>query len=221
MRKILIFLLALVMASSVAACSNKDNDDSSNQTASQNSEEQQPGENNTNESDMNVYDPQGNKNLVPIGKTVTAEFTNNSGAKHTVSMSVDAVVRGDDALSFINDTMMGNKSYWVAQAPDDESQEYIVLTITYTLVDYSEGDIRDRSSCRAFTGTFEPYPALIATMYYDADNGYPQLSRTEITVGETITGYEVFQIRVDDDAPTMAYECRLADMSDGLWFKLY
>ncbi len=166
-------------------------------------------------------DPQGNKHLVSIGTTATTTFTNKDGEKHSVAMCVEEVFRGEAALSFINDSMMGEGSMWSAEAPKEADQEYLVAKISYSLESYDAGDEREVWSCYAFSGTFEAYPSLLAAMFYNEGKGYAHLFGLTVKVGETVTAYEIFQVSKDDPSPCMAYGCYSADLSDGLWFKLY
>lgn len=251
MKKIALLALALILILSIAACNgNTDNaagNNSTSPTASQNGNESDTGpsdsqgsenepspsdsqgdENSPSPSDSQddenepvSGDPQGNTNLISIGTTATSTFANRYGVKHSASMCVEEVIRGDAALTFINDTMMAEKSLWSAEAPKEEDQEYIVAKITYSLLAYDDGDARAASFCYAYSGTFEAYPSLLASMFYDKDNNYPRLSNTEVKVGETVTAYEIFQISKTDSSPAMTYGCTLADLSNGLWFKLY
>jgi len=212
MKKILIFTFILILAVSFSACGGSTGDgNSTDPSASQDKSND----------DSDSGDAQGNTNLIPVGTNATSTFEDRYGTKHSVSMCVEDISRGKAALSFINDKMMEGKSVWSAEAPKEEDQEYIVATITYTLLSCDEGNSREASSCYAFSGTFEAYPNLLAAMYYDKDNGYPELSTMEVNVDETVTAYEVFQISKDDPSPVMAYCCHLADFSDGLWFELY
>jgi len=229
----ILLILALIL---VAYGCNTDNginsgNDSTSPPASQNDNDtatlQSDGDsgaaadNNTSDEDTPLSgDPQGNSNLYPIGTTATGEFANRYNVRHSVTMVVEEVIRGDAALSFINDEMMAAKTMWAAEAPDEEDQEYLVAKITYTLLAFDEDDIRTVTTCYAYSESFEEYPSLIAGMFYDKDNGYPQLSSMEVNVGETVTGYVIFQISKNDAAPVMSYCCNLADLSNGLWFKL-
>lgn len=235
MKKILSLSLTLMLVLSLAACSGDTNkegksdnkgDSKNNQTTSQSKNDDaseasasEASASDTSESDAG--DQQGNTNLIPIGTTATATFENRYGVKTSASMCVDEIIRGEDALAFINDQMMAEKSMWSAEAPEEEDQEYIVAKITYSLLAYDEGDESSPSYCYAYSATFEPYVDLLAAMYYDADNNYPELSSIEMKVGETVSGYEIFQVSKSDDSPVMAYRSHLADLSDGLWFKLY
>ena len=221
MKKLVLLVVSIILATSLVACGGSNSNSGSNNSASSSGSSASSSSASSSSSAAVSGDPQGNKNLVSIGTTATSTFENRSGVKHSVSMRVDEVIRGDAALSFINDKMMAEKKSWSAAAPDDPNQEYIVVKITYTLLAFDEGDVRAISFCYAYTGAFEAYPSLAAAMYYDKDHGYPRLSNTEIKVGDTITGYEVFQISKADASPTMAYGATLADLSNGLWFKLY
>lgn len=233
MKKFLTLTLALILALSLVACGGNNNDTSAdkkenNSTDSADTKEDDEKDDDAKSDDdkddddtSDSGDPQGNENLTPIGTAATSTFKNRDGEKHSVSICVEEIVRGEEALSFINDNMMAASSTWSAEAPKEEDQEYLVAKITYSLLDFDGGDTRAASSCYAFDESFEAYPSLIASMFYDKDNGYPHLSNMDVNVGETVTAYEIFQIRKDDPAPTMAYGCYLADLSDGLWFELY
>lgn len=225
MKKIALLALALILILSIAACNgNTDNaagNNSTSPTASQNGNESDtgPSDSQDDENEPVSGDPQGNTNLISIGTTATSTFSNRYGVKHSASMCVEEVIRGDAALTFINDTMMAEKSLWSAEAPKEEDQEYIVAKITYSLLAYDDGDARAVSSCYAYSGTFEAYPSLVAAMFYSQK--HPELFNTEVKVGETVTAYEIFQISKTDSSPAMTYGCTLADLSNGLWFKLY
>lgn len=241
MKKIVLLTLAFILTLSLAACGGNGTDtpsstdgnnssdtpsgtegsNSTNSPASQSVGDTTSGGNNGSDNASDAGDPQGNTNLISLGTTATSTFANRYGEKHSVSMCVEEVIRGEAALSFINDSMMAEKGSWSAEAPDEEDQEYIVVKITYSLLAYDEGDVRAASFCYAYSGTFEAYPSLIAAMFYDKDNNYPELSNMEVKVGETVTAYEIFQIEKADLSPTLVYGCYLADLSDGLWFKLY
>lgn len=227
MKKILVFIIVLISIFSLAACRGNNNstsnkNDNSNSSISQNNYNTKLNESITDDNpEFDAEDPQGSINLISIGNTATATLSTRSGVKHSVSMCVEEIFRGEAALSFINDNMMAAKSMWSAESPTEEDQEYIVAKITYTLLAFDEGDTREASPSYAFTGDLEPYPNLAAAMYYDKDNNYPELFRSEVKAGETITAYEIFQISKEDPSPVMAYANNLADLSDGLWFKLY
>jgi hypothetical protein len=232
MKKMLLLMLALTLTLSLAfaACSsNRDgNSSTKNPPVSQGDNDATPSENEGDDNPSESGDPQGKANLIPIGKAATATLTSWPSTHHTVSMCVDEVLRGDAALSFINNNMMAEKKVWSATAPDDEDQEYIVAKITYSLLAYEDDDDSDGNAdakrislSYAYSETYEAYPNLLAAMYYDEDNGYPELGMMEVKVGETVTAYEIFQIRKDDDAPSMVYGRTSADLSDGLWFELY
>lgn len=232
MKKTLSLLLALVLVFSLAACGNAGNNSEVNSAGSsflESSEEDVSQAESSNAEDISKSDetpidsgdPQGNTNLISIGTAASGTFENRYGVKHSVTMCVEEVLRGDEAFSFINDSMMAEKSMWSAEAPEEEDQEYIVAKITYSLLAYDDGGERSASFCYAYSGTFEAYPNLVAAMFYDDDNGYPELSNMEVKVGETVTAYEIFQVSKADSSPVMAYGSNLADYSDGLWFKLY
>jgi nitrous oxide reductase accessory protein NosL len=225
MKKTLLLVLAfaLVLSLALAACSSdRDGNSSANDPPAALSENEKGDDSSDSE------DPQGKANLIPIGTTATSTLTSWPSTQHTASVCVEEVYRGDAALSFINDNMMAEKKVWSATAPDDADQEYIVAKITYSLLAYEDDDDSDSdaeaksiSLTYAYSGTFEAYPNLLAGMFYDKDNGYPELDSIEVPVGETVTAYEIFQVRKDDDAPSMVYGRTAADLSDGLWFKLY
>lgn len=247
MKKLLILTLVFVLALSLAACggntvnSNSNGNNSTNPLASQNSGATAPSGDTApsdatsdatsgatapsgdtgGENDPVSGDPQGSENIIPIGTTATSTFANRHGVTHSVSMCVEETIRSDAALSFINDEMMAKKTIWSAEAPADEDQEYMVARITYTLLAYDDGDSKSPSNINVFSGEFEAYPSLIAGMFYDKDNNYPELTSLEVNVGETVTGYEIFQINKDDLSPVMTYASYFTDLSDGLWFKLY
>ena len=219
MKKVVLAMLACVLALSVVACGDKAGNGGNGAKSPNDAINEGTSEGTEDQTDLS--DPQGFLNAYSIGTSARATFTNRSGASYTVSMCVDTVVRGDAALNFINDSMMANDSYWTAMAPDDETQEYIVVKISYTLLACDDSEPQAISSSYAFTGTGEPYPTLLASMYYDNSNGYPHLSSLMVSVGETVEGYEIFQVSKDDPAPVMAYNIKRADLTDGLWFKLY
>lgn len=205
----MLLVIALVMALSSVACSNSGGSDKAPTPP--------PG----NESPAAPVNKTGIENAYPIGTGASGEFTNRAGVTYSVIIQVDEVIRGEAALAFINDEMLAQKSFFTAVAPTDETQEYIVAKITYTLVDYSDEGPRRVSTFYTFSETGEQYPTLLATSYFDSSNGYPGLSQMSVEVGETVTGYEVFQVSKSDPAPLIAYEVKLADLSDGLWFRLY
>ena len=225
MKKIVSLAVVLIFTLSLAACvgnTGNGNNNESNRTsppASQGADNTTSNGNAREDASLDFGDPQGSTNLVPIGTTASATFTNRSGEKHSVSICVEETIRGDAALSFINDYMMASKTSWVATAPDEADQEYIVVKLTYTLLQYDVDDSRSVSFFYAYNAAFEDYPSLVAAMFYDKDS-YPRLSGLTVDVGQTVTAYEIFQISTDDPAPVISYACNLADLSNGLWFKL-
>lgn len=89
------------------------------------------------------------------------------------------------------------------------------------LIAYDGGDIREVPSFYAFDETFEQYPTLLAAMFYDEDNGYVDITDLEVKVGETVTGYQIFQVAKSDKAPVMETGSNRINLETGLWFKLY
>lgn len=223
MKQIKLIIVVLVVVIFFSSCSrmqsNSKPTDSIEQTQTDSSDKTVE-KSDSNENNFDAGDPQGKTNLVSIGTKATATFANRYGVKHTVSICVEEVIRGEAALSFINESMLGARKSWSAKAPDKEDEEYLVAKISYSLIAYDDGDVRNASFCNAYSETFEAYPSFIASMFYDEKNNYPQLSNLEVKVGETVTAYEIFQIKKNDLNPMMVYSGFLADLSDGLWFKL-
>lgn len=164
---------------------------------------------------------QGKDHMVAVGTTSTASIEMKDGEKYSFSMCVDKLYRGEEALNFINDKMMEKKTMFKAEKPKEADQEYIVAKITYKLLSCSDGDTKKVNILNAFNAKLEPYPMLLAGMFYDKDNGYPELQLMEPKVGETIEGYGIFQVKKDDKTPCMSCASFSADHSDGLWFQLY
>lgn len=164
---------------------------------------------------------QGKRNMVAIGTTSTGSFENKEGQKYSFSLCVDKVYRGEEAFNFINDKMMANKRFYKANKPKEVNQEYLVAKITYKLISYDGGETKKVDLLKPYNEDFKPYPILIAPVFYDRTKGYGELKEVEAKVGETVEGYEIFQVKKDDKAPCMSCASVLADYTDGLWFQLY
>jgi hypothetical protein len=104
--------------------------------------------------------------------------------------------------------------------PEDETDEYLIAKITFTLNAHDEPEEFKPSSIYSSNAAGERYPMLLASLFHD-DETFPALSSQEIPVGETATAYEIFLVKKDDATPAMLYRSFLEDCSDGLWFKLY
>jgi len=161
---------------------------------------------------------QGRNHLVPRNQTATADISNAFGNNHRASLTIDEVIRGEAALDYINDRMDGG--VFQAAPPRDEDYEYLVVRITYTLHSVDGLDYLSPSRMRSYSGTFERYPTLIAANFFN-DTDFIHLGSMQVNIGETVTGYMIFQVLKTDDRPMMTYESMAADGSDGLWFKLY
>jgi len=165
--------------------------------------------------------PQGVENLVPLNQTITISAENRFGENgHTATIGVDEIWRGAEALALIDDRMIEAESVFVAVLPEEDGKEYMVVRFTFTLDSVVEGNTATSLQMIAHSDTLEPYPTLIGGSLYNR-NTFPQLNSIEVSVGETVTGYWVFQINEDDVRPVVSYGSFLADNSDGAWFKLY
>ncbi len=232
--KILTLSLAIAMLLTLTACGSTDNDSSiNNDTTAQASSEQQETEQDSNNdeqetaendghnednSTINLSEPHGITNLITLGETATSTFENRYGVKENATITLNEIIRGDAALDYINEQM--GDGFWTATNPDDESEEYLIAKITYTLNSYEDGDSKEVSSFYAATADGEAYPFLLASMFYNKEE-FKQISSQTVAIGETVTAYEIFQVKKDDATPLMYYRCNYADNSDGLWFKLY
>ena len=160
----------------------------------------------------------GISHITPLGQSATATFTNRDGVSENVTITVLEVIRGDEAFAFIQEKNEG--SYWQPQLPSDETDEYLVAKISFTLNSYSGGNAKDPENFNAAQSDGTRYPLLLASMFYNNDD-FVQLSSQDIEVGQTVTAYEIFLIKKDDPTPVTNYRNFLADYSDGLWFALY
>jgi len=161
---------------------------------------------------------QGRDNLISTGQSVTVDISNAFGDSHSATLRVDEVIRGTEALDFINSKMAG--SIWEAQAPRDSDNEYLVVKITYTLNSVEGASQLTPARMRAYTGDFEAYPTLIAATFFN-DTDFVRLGSRAIDVGETVTEFLIFEVEKADGRPVLSYESMMQDGSDGLWLKLY
>lgn len=224
-KKLLPLALALMLALSLASCSsNNDNSKeniSTNPPVSQSGDDITPSKNNDGDNAPDSHDPKGKENLIPMNQTATVTAANRyDEKKHTATISVDTIYRGDEALAFINAKMEEAKSIFEAVPPSDADEEYLVAQFTYTLTSVVEGTTIEPFTIYVYTGALEQYPTLVASNFYN-DDTFPQLDNMEVTMGQTVTGYRIFVVRKDDAQPVISYGSLLADGSDGVWFKLY
>jgi len=219
--KILTVALAVLMLLTLAACG--DTNDTNGDGTSYNSGTEQQETSSDNDSDDNdsvadASSSQGIENVNPIGQSATSTFANRYDVKENATITVDEIIRGEEALAFIQEKM--GSGYWTAANPEDESEEYLIAKITFTLNSYDDGDSKEISSFYATSSDGTTYPALLASMFYN-DDDFMQISNHTIAVGETISAYQIFQVKKDDTNPMATYRNNLADNSDGLWFELY
>jgi hypothetical protein len=163
----------------------------------------------------------GKSSPIDFGAPATATFETTDGdEKETVTISVDEIIRGEEAFSLLESKMSG---MWTV-AEQEEPYEYVVAKITFTLDAYENTDGSTTKEAQTFYPTSssgERYPSLLlGTMWYN-DTDFPQLTDHEFAVGETFTGYEVFIVDKNDSTPKLTYRNFLQDGSDGLWFNLY
>ena len=207
MKKTIALLLILLLAISAAACTKNEGGtktEDGSQTSAAATKEAKPGIENVN----------------PIGKAATATFEDRSGIKENATITVDEVMRGDTAFNFIQEKMKAKGGFWEAKRPDDENDEYLIAKITFTLNSFDEGDSKEPSTFYATDATGERYPSLLASMFYN-NSDFTDLSSQTITVGQTVTAYEIFQVKKDDAKPLVAYRNFNQNNADGLWFNLY
>jgi len=217
--KILALTLAVLMLLTLAACGDT-NDTNGDDTSYDSGTEQQetPSDDNDDDNAAESSSSQGIENVNPIGQSATSTFANRYDVEENATIVVDEVIRGEEALAFIQEKM--GDGYWTATNPEDESEEYLIAKITFTLNSYDDGDSREISSFYATSSDGTTYPALLASMFYN-DDDFVQISNHTIAVGETISAYQIFQVKKSDTNPMATYRNNLADNSDGLWFELY
>jgi len=165
----------------------------------------------------------GIENLIPMNQAITVPVLNNRGSAHThtATISLNEVYRGDEALELINDRIREAGRMLMAAPPTDDDYEFLAAQFTFTLDYLFDEDmiISTPLTMIAFSETLEQYPTLIASHFFN--DYFPRLNNMEVDVGETVIGYAVFQVRRDDARPVVSYGNRLADLSDGAWFRLY
>jgi len=216
-------ILMIALAFTLAGCDSQNGDDS-RATNRNNTQETDSGNGNgeTNGTDNGGingnYAQQGRDNLIPKGQEVTANISNNFGDNHSVTLKIEEVIRGEEALDFINSKMAD--SIWVATAPRDEDKEYLVARVNFTLNSVEGLEQLKPARIRAYSGEFEAYPVLIASTFYN-DDDFVRFGSTDINVGETVTQYIIFEVDIDDPQPMMTYESMTQDGSDGIWLMLY
>jgi hypothetical protein len=204
MKKLLTILAVVILALSLAACGGGSGGGTE---PAKDQPKEEPAKTNQ----------QGKSNIVGMGTPATGTFTSNTGVTDKVTMQVDEVVRGEAALKMINESSVSG--FWEALPPKDETHEYLVAKITVTLVERSEDSEFKVALLNPWSKDSEQYPTLIVATFYN-DDTFPDIKKPAIAPGETVTGYQIFEVAIDDDAPMLSYRARLADFSDGLWFKL-
>lgn len=219
-RKILTLTLAVLMLLTLAACGGTNNTGGNDNSTQNGGSSQQATSSKGNDSDntSDLGSSQGKANVNPLGQSATSTFANRYGVKENATITVDEVIRGEQALNFIKEKM--GEGVWQAVNPEDESDEYLIAKITFTLNSYDDGDSKNPSSFYATSEDGTRYPALLASMFYNGSD-FVQLSDQTVAIGQTISAYEVFQVKKSDTKPMVAYRNFLEDNSDGLWFKLY
>ncbi|MDR0287610.1 MAG: hypothetical protein LBI03_07920 [Clostridiales bacterium] len=163
----------------------------------------------------------GKSSPIGFGNTATATFeTKNVDEKENVTISVDEVIRGDEAFNLLKSKMSG---MWTV-AEQKDPYEYAIAKITFTLNSYENKDGSTTKKAHTFYPTSSEgkrYPGLLlGSMWYN-DKDFPQLTNHEFSVGETFTGYEVLVVDKNESKPMLTYRNFLQDGSDGLWFNLY
>ena|GEM_PF-6015633 len=168
---------------------------------------------NSSEADDLMVNEQGRDHLIPINQTATVNISNAFANNHSASLTVDEIIRGEAALDYINTRM--DRGAFQAVAPRDADYEYLVARITFTLHAVTGAEQLRPSRMRSYSGEFEGYPTLMAASFFN-ETDFIRLADMNVNIGETVTGYMIFQVRITDDRPMMTYESMRADGSDGL-----
>lgn len=229
MKKIVAIAITVLVTMSFVACnsdSSKASKESDKTTGQEQTEETKAPEekqesNDDEKQEDDLSKNKGKDHMVAMGTANTATFENIDKEKYSISLCVNDIYRGDEALAFINDKMLAQKKMFKAEKPKESGQEYMVVKLTYKLLSYDGGDTRKVPQIKAHKKTYEAYPFLIAAGFFDKENGYPDLSMMETKVGEETEGYVIFQIDKENETPYMSCNSFLADYSDGIWFQLY
>ena len=206
MKKIITLMLILLLAISMTACSAKE-EETNPEIESQISQA-------ANDAKLGI------PNLNPIGKSSTAAFKDKSGIEENVTITVDEVIRGEEAWKFINEKKKQKEGLGKDKKPKDETQEYLIAKITFTLNSFDESNSKKPSTFYATDKNGERYPSLNAPVLYNSTD-FPDIALQTVAIGKTVTAYKIFQIKKDDMTPLLAYRNLFQDNSDGLWFNLY
>ena len=206
MKKIIALMLILLLVISAAACSQKEVEITP-EDESQISEA-------ANDAKLGI------SKLNPIGKSATASFKDKDGIEENVTITVDEVIRGEKAWAFIDGKAKQKGGLGKDKKPKDETQEYLIAKITFTLNSFDESDQKKPSTFYATSENGERYPNLSAPMLYN-NVDFADISLQTIEVGKTVTAYKVFQVKKSDTTPLLAYRNLFQDNSDGMWFALY
>ncbi|NKI24436.1 hypothetical protein HFN20_25125 [Paenibacillus dendritiformis] len=147
------------------------------------------------------------KHPASLGETVVFAAGTGAAAMATGSITVEEIVRGEEAWEQIYAANRFNK------APR-KGFEYILAKVTVSIDSHANPDAAMDVNAFDFTlvsSDGADYPA-VAVVTPD-----PPL-RTKIYVGGTYTGWAAFQVSQDDAEPLIA-NGRKADGTSGLWFK--
>jgi hypothetical protein len=162
----------------------------------------------------------GINNIADLNQSLTISAANRFGEnQHTATISVVNVYRGEDARLYINARMDEADMIMRADLVEDNEEDYLLVQFSFTLVSAEDGDTINSLLMVAYNEEFEPYPNIITAGLYNAET-LPQLSKIDVSVGETVVGYWFYIIDKDDANPVVAYANRLMDNSDGAWFRL-
>jgi putative cell wall-binding protein len=128
---------------------------------------------------------------------------------YTAQMSVEQIIRGNQAWQMISSANMFN-------SPPKDGYEYILAKVNFSLLDIPSGEsfnlngavdidaVSEQGTVYDFVSVVCPDPEIDAELYK----------------GATVKGWAAFMVRKDDLRPRLAFG-RKYDGTGGIWFKAY